>query len=81
MKKIFSFLLVTVMIVASLGVFTSCGNDNETATSDFKIGFICVHDETSTYDLNFINAAYSIQELLGLKDEQIILKEIGRAHV
>ena len=41
---------------------------------DFKIGFICVHDETSTYDLNFIRAAESIQELLGLKDEQIVLK-------
>ena len=41
---------------------------------DFKIGFICVHDETSTYDLNFIRAAESIQELLGLKDEQLIFK-------
>ncbi|MBR5438342.1 MAG: BMP family ABC transporter substrate-binding protein [Clostridia bacterium] len=41
---------------------------------DFKIGFICVHDETSTYDLNFIRAAESIQETLGLKDEQIIIK-------
>ena len=41
---------------------------------DFKIGFICVHDETSTYDLNFINAVDRIQELLGLKDEQIIIK-------
>ena len=41
---------------------------------DFKIGFICVHDETSTYDLNFIRAAESIQETLGLKDEQILLK-------
>ena len=41
---------------------------------DFKIGFICVHDETSTYDLNFINAVDTIQEKLGLKDEQILLK-------
>ncbi len=41
---------------------------------DFKIGFICVHDETSTYDLNFIRAAESIQETLGLKDDQLIFK-------
>ena len=41
---------------------------------DFKIGFICVHDETSTYDLNFIRAAEEIQELLGLKDDQLIFK-------
>ena len=41
---------------------------------DFKIGFICLHDEKSTYDLNFINAAKDAQKALGLKDEQVILK-------
>ena len=25
--------------------------------ADFKVGFITLHDENSTYDLNFINAA------------------------
>lgn len=41
---------------------------------DFKIGIICLHDETSTYDLNFINAATRYQKALGLKDSQVIIK-------
>ena len=41
---------------------------------DFKIGFICLHDEQSTYDLNFLNAANSVQDALGLTDEQVIIK-------
>jgi len=41
---------------------------------DFKIGFICLHDENSTYDLNFLNAVDAIQEKLGLTDEQVIVK-------
>ena len=41
---------------------------------DFKIGFICLHDENSTYDLNFINAVNTIQEAAGLTDAQVILK-------
>ena len=42
--------------------------------ADFKIGFICLHDESSTYDLNFINAVLRFQEALGLKNEQVIIK-------
>ena len=41
---------------------------------DFKIGFICLHDENSTYDLNFLNAVDKIQEALGLTDEQVIVR-------
>ncbi len=41
---------------------------------NFKVGFICLHDEKSTYDLNFLNAVDTIQEKLGLKDEQVIIK-------
>ena len=43
--------------------------------ADFKIGFICLHDETSTYDLNFINAVLRYQEALGLSNEQVIIKK------
>ena len=42
--------------------------------ADFKIGFICLHDESSTYDLNFINAILRYQEALGLTNEQVIIK-------
>lgn len=40
----------------------------------FKIGFICLHDENSTYDKNFIDAAKRMQAALGLKDSQVIIK-------
>ena len=43
--------------------------------ADFKVGFICLHDELSTYDLNFINAVNTIKEVLGLTDEQVIFKK------
>ena len=42
--------------------------------SDFKIGFICLHDENSTYDLNFLNAVDKIKEALKLTDEQVIVR-------
>ena len=42
--------------------------------SDLKVGFIFLHDENSTYDLNFINAAKEAGKELGLSDDQIILK-------
>ena len=41
---------------------------------DFKIGFICLHDEKSTYDLNFLKAVDSVKAALKLKDEQVIVK-------
>ena len=42
--------------------------------SDFKIGFICLHDENSTYDNNFLKAVKSVKEALGLTDAQVIIK-------
>ena len=44
------------------------------ADDSFKIGFIFLHDENSTYDLNFINAAREAQVALGLSDDQVIFK-------
>ncbi len=42
--------------------------------SDFKIGFICLHDENSTYDNNFLKAVKTVKEALGLADAQVIVK-------
>ena len=42
---------------------------------DFKIGIICLHDEASTYDLNFINGVEKIKTVLGLTNEQVIYKK------
>lgn len=36
-------------------------------TSDLKVGFIFLHDENSTYDLNFINAAKEACEAAGVE--------------
>ncbi len=42
--------------------------------ADFKIGFICLHDEKSTYDKNFLDAADEVIEALGLTKDQYIIK-------
>ncbi len=42
--------------------------------SNVKVGFIFLHDENSTYDLNFINAMKQAAEDLGLSDDQIVAK-------
>ncbi len=44
-----------------------------TVGSDFKIGLICLHDENSTYDANFINGLKRVKEALGLTDEQVLI--------
>ena len=56
------------------------GADGEETTgakadmADIKVGFIFLHDENSTYDKNFIDAANAAKEALGLSDEQVIFK-------
>lgn len=69
MKRILSLALVLVMLVSAVAVFSSCGNN-----SGFKVGFIFLHDENSTYDKNFIDAANAAAKALGLKDDQVIMK-------
>ena len=44
-----------------------------TVPDDFKIGMICLHDENSTYDNNFIQGLKTVQAALGLKDEQVVI--------
>lgn len=81
MKKLISLLLAVAMLAV---VFAGCGTANSgdntkttaagTDYSKIKIGFIFLHDENSTYDLNFINAANEAKKTLGLSDEQVIFK-------
>ncbi len=40
---------------------------------DFKIGLICLHGETSTYDKNFIDAFKAACQTFGLKDSQMVI--------
>ena len=46
---------------------TADATGNEAVASDFKAGFIMLHDENSTYDLNFINAAKAACANLGVE--------------
>ncbi|MDY5356139.1 MAG: BMP family ABC transporter substrate-binding protein [Eubacteriales bacterium] len=69
LKKVLSTVLAVSMLAAVCLIFASCGNK----TSDFKIGIICLHDETSTYDLNFLNAIEGAQKALGLTDDQVVI--------
>ena len=52
----------------------TAGEAAATNLEDIKIGFIFLHDENSTYDKNFIDAANAAKEALGLSDEQVIFK-------
>ena len=61
MKKILSLALAIVMVMGLLAVSASA------EVSDVKIGFIFLHDENSTYDLNFMNAAKEACEKLGVE--------------
>ncbi|MGM9592082.1 MAG: BMP family ABC transporter substrate-binding protein [Oscillospiraceae bacterium] len=75
MKKITALLLALVMVFA----LCACGNNDKPAGGDdaddaLKVGFIFLHDENSTYDLNFMNAAKEACANLGLSEDQYIFK-------
>ena len=70
MKKVLSLVLALTMVFAFTLTFTGCGgSDSEEGSGDaaFKAGFICLHDENSTYDKNFIDAANKACEELGIE--------------
>ncbi len=69
MKKALSLILAVLMLLSVTLAFASCESDDS-----FKVGFIFLHDENSTYDKNFIDAAKAACAALGLTSEQIIMK-------
>ena len=44
------------------------------AAADVKLGFIFLHDENSTYDLNFMNGAKEACAALGLTEDQYVFR-------
>ena len=72
MKKLIA-LLLCLTLVFGIVACTTDGNNGDDADT-FKVGFIFLHDENSTYDLNFINAAKQACSDLGLTEDQYILR-------
>ena len=73
MKKFLSAILAAVMLLTLASCGTATTQENE-AASNVKVGFIFLHDENSTYDKNFIDAAKAVQSDLGLTDAQVMFK-------
>ncbi len=83
MKKVLALILALIMVFA----LVACGNGGEKKTEDsddttpvandnkdLKVGFIFLHDENSTYDLNFLNAAKATCEAMGFSEDQFIYR-------
>ena len=67
-KKLIAFIVCLVMVM--MPMLAACGGGGgggeEPAADAMKVGLICLHDENSTYDLNFINAFNESCEKLGV---------------
>ena len=81
MKKFLAMLLALVMALSLVACDKNetppaddDGNKDADTTATVKVGFITLHDENSTYDKNFINAAKEAIANLGLTDADYILK-------
>ncbi len=64
LRKVLAILLALGLVLG----FAACGDTVDEKPDDkLKVGFIFLHDENSTYDLNFINAAKAVCEELGVE--------------
>ena len=69
MKKILALVVALVLAVSCF-----CFAEGNTV----KMGVILLHDEDSTYDLNFLNAVYEVRDELGI--EVIVMKNIPESN-
>ena len=71
MKKLVSIVLILALTVCLLA---GCGAKKQ--DDQFKVGFIFLHDENSTYDLNFMKAAREVCTELGLVEGETFLFKV-----
>ena len=78
MKKFSKILALCLALLMVVGCFAACGEktpaDDETKGGnevvDVKVGFIFLHDEQSTYDKNFMDAAKAACDAMGVEYAQ-----------
>ena len=63
MKKLLAILLAAVMLFS----LAACSSGENTEKEAIKVGFIFLHDENSTYDKNFMEAAKKACENMGVE--------------
>ena len=74
-KKLLALVLVLALVVSLAVALAACDpKDNGGDGIDLKLGLICLHDENSTYDKNFIDAAQAACDALGA--ELVITRNI-----
>lgn len=80
-KKVFALVLCLALVTALVIGLVACDPEEERvvnlqpiAKDDIKIGLICLHDEQSTYDKNFIDAMKEAVSELGLRKDQLVIK-------
>ncbi|MDI9591306.1 MAG: BMP family ABC transporter substrate-binding protein [Acidobacteriota bacterium] len=63
---------------AATMALAACGGNGGAAgggdASSIKVGLICLHDENSTYDLNFLNAFKEACATLGISEDDYMVK-------
>lgn len=62
-KKVIALLLIVAIVATCLVAFAACNNKK----GEFTFGLITLHDSSSTYDKNFIDAAQAACNELGVK--------------
>ena len=66
MKKLFALVLALALCLTAFAATAE--------VEGVKLGVILLHDEDSTYDLNFINGVNEAVAALGLSEDQVIMK-------
>ena len=68
MRRLFAVVLAAVMIFTLAACTKVPANNGGSETAALKVGLICLHDENSTYDKNFIDGFKAACEKAGLKE-------------